>query len=252
MIEIRKGGLRSDYVMDVSRLEEIRAVFRSDETLMVGAAATYTEIMENREVQQHAPVLALAASQVGSRQIRNAGTLGGNVANASPAADSVPALLVHNARVNIQSAFGQRVERLEDVVTGPYGTNLGAGELIVGFILEPLPDYRSGFQRIARRRALSIARINAAAAARLDSDGKVGDVRLSLGSVTPRPCRMTPAEDHLLGKIPDNATIREAAAMVSREMVRLSGIRSSTEYKRPAVEGLVVKTLSDVFGSHAS
>jgi CO/xanthine dehydrogenase FAD-binding subunit len=250
MIGVRNGSMTSDYVMDVSRLKELRTITRTEEALWVGAAATYTQIIANREVQENAPVLALAANQVGSRQIRNVGTLGGNVANASPAADSVPAMLVHKAWVRIQSAFEVRVEPLEDVIVGPYRTSLKPGELIVGFLLEPLPTCRSEFQRIARRKALSVARINAAVAAKFDTDGVVTDVRLSVGSITPRPCRMTAAEDHLQGRIPDETAIREAAAEVSQEMIRQSGVRSSTEYKRPAVEGLVVKTLSQVFLSH--
>lgn len=250
MIGVRNGNVASDYVMDVSRLEELRTITRTEETLLVGAAVTYTQIVSSREVQENAPALALAARQVGSRQIRNVGTLGGNVANASPAADSVPAMLVHNTWVRIQSAFEERVEPLEDVILGPYRTNLEPGELIVGFVLEPLPGYRCEFQRIARRRALSVARINVAAAARFDVDGVTTDARLSVGSITPRPCRMAAAEDHLKGKIPDDKAIREAAVKVSSEMIRQSGMRSSTEYKRPAVEGLVVKTLSHVFFSH--
>lgn len=252
MISVRNGQMSSGYVMDVSRLDELRTITRTEDALIVGAAVTYTELINSRDVLENAPVLALAAKQVGSLQIRNVGTLGGNVANASPAADGVPALLVHNAWVRIQSAFKERVEPVESVIVGPYSTNLKPGELIVGFILAPLPDYRPEFQRIARRRALSVARINAACVGKVDPNGVVTEIRLSVGSITPRPCRMTAAEDHLRGKVPDETTIREAAAEVSGEMIRQSGIRSSTEYKRPALEGLVVKTLSRMFQSHDS
>jgi CO/xanthine dehydrogenase FAD-binding subunit len=250
MVSARKGDLASDYVMDVSRLEELHTITRTESALLMGAAATYTEIINHDEVLKDAPLLALAARQVGSLQIRNVGTLGGNVANASPAADSIPAMLVHGAWVRIQSSYDERVEPLENVIVGPYSTNLKPAELIIGFILEPLQHYRCEFQRIARRKALSVARINAAAAIKFDDDGEVADARLSVGSITPRPCRMTAAENLLKGKVPDEATIREAAEKVSQEMIRQSGIRSSTEYKRPAVEGLVVKTLSHVCLPH--
>lgn len=252
MISVRNGQMGSAYVLDISRLEELRTVTLTKETLVVGAAVTYTELIANREAIEHAPVVTLAARRVGSLQIRNVGTLGGNVANASPAADSVPALLVHNTWVRIQSAFEERVEPLENVIVGPYSTNLKPGELIIGFILEPLPDHRAEFQRIARRKALSVARINAASVAKVDADGVVTDIRLSVGSITPRPGRMTAAENSLRGKVPNEKVIREAAAEVSGEMIRQSGIRHSTEYKRPAVEGLVVKTLSRLFESHES
>lgn len=250
MIDIRKGELKSAHVVDVSRLEEMRSISIVEESLVVGAAATYTEIINNPLVREKAHVLALAARQVGSLQIRNMGTLGGNVANASPAADSVPAMMVHNAWVKVQSVSEDRIEPLENIIVGPNTTTLKAGELITAFILESLPGYRYEFQRIARRRALSIARMNAAVVGILDAEGLVTDLRLSVGSTTPRPCRMTDAENHLKGKVPDEAIIREAAEKVSSEMVRQSGIRPTTEYKRPAVEGLVLKTLSRVLLSN--
>jgi len=248
MIAARNGGVASRYVVDVSRLEEMRVIAVTEGALSIGAAVTFTEIVNSPQIAQWAPILAQAAGCVGSVQIRNVGTLGGNVANASPAADSVPPMLVHRARVQIQSASSERSEPLEEVIIGPYRTTLKPGEVITRFILEPLGhEYRWNFQRIARRRALSAARMNAAVIGRLDSRGMVDELRLSVGSITPEPSRMTGAEEHLKGKIPDPLLIQEAAEKVSLEMVRRSGVRVSTEYKRPAVEGLVVKALTELF-----
>lgn len=248
MIAARNGDVASRYVVDVSRLEEMRTIAVTEGTLSIGAAVTYTEIVNSPQIAQWAPILAQAAGYVGSVQIRNVGTLGGNVANASPAADSVPPLLVHQARVQIRSSSSERSEPLEEVIIGPYRTTLKPGEVITRFILEPLGDeYHWNFQRIARRRALSVARMNAAVIGRLDSSGVVEELRLSVGSITPEPSRMTGAEDHLKGKVPDPLLIQEAAEKVSLEMVRRSGVRASTEYKRPAVEGLVVKALTELF-----
>jgi xanthine dehydrogenase FAD-binding subunit len=248
MIAARNGDVASRYVVDVSRLEEMRTISVTEEALSIGAAVTYTEIVNSPQIAQWAPILAQAAGCVGSVQIRNVGTLGGNVANASPAADSVPPLLVHRALVQIRSASSERSEPLEQVIIGPYRTTLKPGEVITRFILEPLGnEYRWSFQRIARRRAVSVARMNAAVIGRLDSRGMVDDLRLSLGSITPEPSRMTEAEDHLKGKVPDPLLIQEAAEKVSLEMVRRSGVRASSEYKRPAVESLVVKALTELF-----
>ena len=247
MILIRRGEFDGKFVVDVSRLDELRTVQKSNGVISVGSAVTYTEIINSDVVKEFAPVLAEAAGFVGSVQIRNAGTLGGNAANASPAADSIPPILVHNGRVIIQSASSERIAPLHDFIAGPYRTDLKPNELITGFLLEAKDgEYRYGFERIARRKALAIARINAAAVARLDSDCLVKDLRLSVGSITPQPTRMTAAENHLMGRRADNAAIHEAAEMVTQEMIRKSGIRPSTEYKKPAVEGLVMKTLSRV------
>jgi len=248
MIAVRKGVLPSKYVLDVSRLEQTRVIVKDDGLLRIGATATFTEIIESPLVQELAPVLVTACRLIGSVQIRNAGTIGGNVANASPAADGVPPLLVHNASAVVRGRSFQRIIPVEELIVGPYRTLLGRGELITYFLLEPaIAGQRQSFQRVARRRALAIARINVAAIGSIDSRGQVEDLRISAGSVTPSPARMRTAEEFLVGKKPDVELIHEAAGLVSREMIRLSGVRQSTEYKQPAVEGLVTKALSEMF-----
>jgi CO/xanthine dehydrogenase FAD-binding subunit len=247
MISVRKGDLASKYVLDVSRLEEMRSIGLRDGVLEVGAGATFSEIVESRVVLEAAPVLAKACRHIGSLQIRNVGTIGGNVINASPAADGVPPLIVHNARALVESASGRRLVPILELITGPYLTGLRQDELVTMFLLDPFgDDFRSCFHRIARRRALAIARMNVAAAARLDGAGTIRDVRIAVGSVTPIPCRMTAAEDHLTGQRPTMDAIGSAAQLVSQEMVRQSGIRHSTEYKKPAVEGLTIKALTEL------
>jgi len=246
MISARNGTLTSTRMLDVSHLAELRIVEQLNGYVSLGPAVTYSEIISSPLLAEHVPVLVAAARCVGSAQIRNVGTVGGNVANASPAADSVPALLVHHTRVLIQSATSDRIEHLENLITGPYQTNLRPDELITRFLLEPQASgFRHGFRRIARRRALSVARINAAAIGGIDADAAVLDLKLAVGSVTPQPCRMTAAESHVRGKIPDEALIREAAEMVSQEIFRRAGPRPSTEFKRPAVEGLVTEVLNE-------
>jgi CO/xanthine dehydrogenase FAD-binding subunit len=250
MITVRKGELSSRYVLDVSRLRETGFITKEDGLLRIGATASFTEIIESSLVQELAPVLVSACSLIGSIQIRNTGTIGGNVANASPAADAVPPLVVHNARAVVRSGTPERIVPLDQLIVGPYRTSLGPGELITRFLLDRAePEHRHSFQRVARRRAMAIARVNLAAVGTSDSQGRVVDVRISAGSVTPAPARMRCAEEFLLGKKPDMELIRQAAEMVSREMIHLSGIRLSTEYKKPAVEGLVKKALSEMFGT---
>jgi len=248
MIAVRKGETTSRFVMDVSRLDELRAIRKNDDVLTVGAAATFTEISNSQEVLECAPVLARGARHVGSLQIRNVGTVGGNVANASPAADGVPPLVVLQARVHIRSSSSERTPLVEELITAPYRTNLRPDELIVRFIIDPAQTkkYRWSFQRIARRKTLAIARANAAALAMIDPNGAVDDLRLCVGSILPQPARMTGAEEILKGRVPDRELIWEAAKKVSSEMVRLSGVRPTTEYKRPAVEGLVMKALTEI------
>ncbi len=248
MISAREGGLKSSFVMDISRLEELTRIEKADSLCAIGAGVTFSEIAESAEILKYVPLLAAAAKTVGSPQIRNVGTIGGNVANASPAADSVPPLVVLRARVEIRSISSERTPFVEDFITAPYHTNLKPDELIVRFLLETIPDgYRWDFQRIARRKALAIARANLALLASSDDQGRVEDVRLCVGSILPRPSRLTEAEEILKGKIPSPELIGAVAKSVSSEMVNRSGIRPTTEYKQPAVEGLVVRSMSKIF-----
>jgi len=246
MIAVRKGDFAGKLLVDVSRLDELRTVEMRDGSLFIGAAVTFTEISENPRVLKSAPALAKAAHCVGSLQIRNMGTVGGNVANASPAADSVPALVTHMKRVLVQSATSERPPLVEEFIVAPYRTDLRAGELITGFALEPMKSgYQWSFQRIARRGALAVARANAAALGRVGDDRIVEDLRLSVGSITPQPVRMTAAEELFRGAPVNPELIRDAARKVAEEMVRRSGVRPTTDYKRPAVEGLVTKVLTE-------
>lgn len=249
MISIRKGELDSHHVVDVSRIAELKTVDWENGLLRIGAAVTFTEITESPLLRDSAPVLAKACKTIGSTQIRNTGTLGGNVVNASPAADGIPPLVVHNAKVTVLSAGGSRHVAVEDFVTAPYRTSRRPNELVTGFLLEPVDaQWNHSFQRIARRKSLAVARINAAALGRLDSEEMVSEIRLCVGSVTPAPCRMTKAEQYMIGRRPDMALMEEAARLVAHEMVRQSGIRPTTEYKKPAVQGIVIKALAEVFG----
>lgn len=246
-IAIRKGSLSSKYVVDVSRIEEMRFVRSENGFLRIGAATTFSEIVQSPVVNELVPVLAKGSRCVGSLQIRNVGTIGGNVVNASPAADGVPPLLVHNTLAVIETDGSQRVVPVSEVITAPYRTSLKPGEIVTGFLLEfPGESYACSFHRVARRKALSIARMNVAVLCSRSANGGIEDPRIAVGSVTPSPCRMKDAEDHLAGKQPDLDLLMEVAEKVSAEMIRQSGVRASTSYKKPAVEGLVLKALTEI------
>lgn len=194
------------------------------------------------------PALRSAMSCVGSLQIRNVGTLGGNIANSSPAADSIPPMMIHDAQVMIQRANSVRIEKLEKLIVGAYSNTLEPDELITGIILKPTESaYKQSYRRIARRKSLSIARVNMAVSAKLDAYGLIEDVRISVGSVAPTPLRIKKIEDSLIGLKPESKFIQETGELVARHIVDLVGVRHSTEYKRPAIAGLAIKCLEDVF-----
>ena len=248
MISLRNGARTPKLVMDISRLNEIRLVEKDNDTIRIGATLTYSDLIAHPLVAGNFPALATAMNCVGSPQIRNIGTLGGNIANSSPAADSVPPMMVHQAEVMVQKANSVRIEKLEKIIVGPYSNTLEPDELITNIILKPVEtSYRQSYRRIARRKSLSIARVNVAVLGKTNFDGFIEDARISVGSVAPTPLRIKRVEESLKGLKPGPEFFEDASEMVARQIVELVGMRQSTEYKRPAIAGLVLKCLEDVF-----
>ena len=248
MISLRAGAKKPRIILDISRLPETRLVEPHGETVRVGSTLTYSELIDHPVIRQEFPALRTAMGCVGSLQIRNVGTLGGNIANSSPAADSIPPMMLRDAEIIIQKKGSSRIQKLEKLIVGAYSNTLEPDELITGIILRKIKKgYRESYQRIGRRKSLSIARINAAILGRLNDSGVIEDARISVGSVAPSPMRMTNVESHLKGRKPELKTILEASRMIAQEIIDLVGVRHSTEYKQPAIAGLALKCLEDVF-----
>ncbi|MCJ7746438.1 MAG: FAD binding domain-containing protein, partial [Desulfobacterales bacterium] len=171
------------------------------------------------------------------------GTIGGNIINASPSADTIPPLMVLNAMGRVVSKEGERQVLLDQLFKGPYKTNLKSHELLVQVTFQKLPsDLKSGFVRLARRDAMAIARMSVAIILQIDKN-RIEDIRISVGSVTPTPQRMSEAEAFLKGKSPDEKVLLKASLKVSEAMILQSGIRPSTSYKRPVVEALFMRAM---------
>ncbi|MEW6523016.1 MAG: xanthine dehydrogenase family protein subunit M [Bacillota bacterium] len=224
-------------LVDVSRLPELRGIALHQGRLSVGGAVRFSELERSPLVNEHARVLARAAAVVGSPQIRNRGTIGGNLANASPAADTVPALVALEATVRTVSVSGVRELPVQDVLCGVGQNTLLPGEIITEISFDVCPAAVSGFAKLGRRRALAIARLSLAAVLHLDGD-RVRKARLSLGAVAPNPFRALEAERALCGEPITRETIEAATAALSAEVARRLGDRPSAPYKRVAVVGV--------------
>jgi CO/xanthine dehydrogenase FAD-binding subunit len=245
VISLRKAEIRPRVLIDVTRIPEMRRIDEAEGRISIGAAVTHGEIASSELVRKHARILSEAASWVGSPQIRNLGTIGGNIVNASPAGDTIPPLIVLGAVGKVTSREGAREVPLPDLFRGPYQTSLRPDELLVLVSFPKLPsDWRSSFVRLARREAMAIARMSVAVAVRM-APGKdlIEEIRISAGAVTPTPHRMVEAESVLNGKTSDEKTMKTAAQCISETMVRWSGVRPSTAYKAPVVEALFLRCL---------
>lgn len=239
--EIRRPGHEPDVLVDLSGVRELAGVRLDGDLLRVGALTTFTELQHDPLVREHALCLALAAAQVGSVQIRNAGTVGGNVANASPCADSATALTALEAEVVTVDGAGTTLKRpLGEVQLGPNRTSLRHDEAIVEFTFPALGlEYRTAFTKIGSRTAVSVARLSAALVVRIDAvSGTLADVRVALGAVGGAAFRGSPVEALLEGRPAD----AEAARILAEGCVAaVSGSipdRPSLPYKRHAAVGL--------------
>ena len=243
-LDLRNGDRHPGYVLDVSRLVELKGIDLSEEGLSVGAGVTLSEIQASEILERHAPALRKCAFTFASRQVRNVATIGGNVAHCSPCGDTVPPLVIHEARAVLASRRGRREVPVEHIASGPYICSLSPDELILRFILKPADEVTfSDFQKIGRRRELAIARINAAAMARQEPDGRISFLRFSLGSCLPTPRRISEVEDHLIGRTLTAKLIWEAGKLLADRTIAITGRRHSTNYKESAIQGLFFRML---------
>ena len=238
---LRQPGEEPDVLIDLSGLDDLKTVSLDGETLRVGALATFTQLQWDTVVHQHALCLSLAAAQVGSAQIRNAGTIGGNVANASPCADGVTALTALGAAVTtVDGAGAERTRPIGEVVLGPSHTSLSHDEAVTGFAFRALgPEHRSAFSKIGSRTAVSVARLSCALVVGFDAAaGTLASVRVALGAVGEAAFRAAELEHALEGRPADEETARlfaEGCVAAVRESI--AG-RYSLPYKQHAAVGL--------------
>jgi CO/xanthine dehydrogenase FAD-binding subunit len=235
-------------VMDVTRIAEITGITNREGAWRIGAAATFTRIQRHEALCRAFPILADAASQIGGRQIQNRATLGGNLANASPAGDSLPVLLVLDATVILIGPGGERRVPYARFHLGYRKTALLPGEILAWVVLpEPAPGTIQAFQKVGTRAAQSISKVVAASALRRDGD-RLRDVRLAAGSVAPVPVRLRAAEavceGAAIGSGPsDRARLAERAAAAARdETSPIDDIRSTASY-RAHVLGACIRTM---------
>ncbi len=244
VVDLRNGEINPRYLLDVSRLAELGGIRQTSEGLCIGAAVTLSEIESSDLLQAHAPALRRCAAHFASRQVRNVATVGGNVAHCSPCGDTVPPLVIHEACAVLAGRGGSRRVPVAEIASGPYACALPADELIVQFILKPATAVTfADFQKIGRRRELAVARVNMAAMARQEADGRLSFVRLALGSCTPTPQRLPDVEDALLGRVPSQELLWEAGRLLAERTIDASGRRPSAVYKEAAIQGLFLRML---------
>ncbi len=244
LVKVRAGVARPGLLVDVSRVESLRGLSRSQDGLSIGAALPLADLLGDAAVRDAYPLLATVLRSLGSTQIRSRATLGGNLANASPAADGALALLAYDARLTLASRAGSRALPLREFFRGPGRTALARGEYVHSITL-PAPDANQAFffHKVGRRRALTIAIASVAGLLSLE-DGVIVDARIAAGSVAPTPLRLAAVEDALRGCRLDAALARAAGDSASREVSPITDVRASADYRRDVTGELVARFLS--------
>jgi carbon-monoxide dehydrogenase medium subunit len=213
--------------------------------LTIGAAVPFRVLETSREVRRHYPGLAEAASEVGSWQIRNLGTPGGNLCTASPSAEIAPILYALDAHVRIAGPGGTRRLPVQQFITGVRRTALEEGELLVD-IRVPHPGQRAGshYIKLKEREKMDIAFVGVAAAVDLDgSDGVIREARIALGAVAPTPIRASRAEQALRGERLTDQTLDEAGRLAAEAARPITDVRASAEYRKEMVNVLTKRAI---------
>lgn len=243
MVQYAAGTLAGRKLLNIWNLPELRQITVSCGELQVGAGLTYTDLRSNQIIAREFPLVAQAASWTGGIANQNRGTLGGNIVNASPAADSLPALLVYEADLILVSLRGERRLAYRDFHTGYKQMNLRGDELIRAVCLpRRFSGYISYARKVGARTAQAISKVCVAALGRVaaaENGTTLEDVRIALGSVAPVPIRLTQTERVLNGKALDPAQMELAGRTAASEIRPISDVRSTAEYRAAVVRNLI-------------
>ncbi len=236
----------------LDRVKSLHQIAARKNRVAIGPLMTFAEIQESDLLKTHAPLLVEAASVAGSVQIRNRATIGGNLANGSPAGDLIPPLYALGATLELSSSKSKRSVPIELFFKGPGKTVLKSNELITSIII-PKSSNHGFFLRLATRRALAISKVSVAASMKIDNDRIIQSVGIALGAVAPTVIRAPRTEELLLGNSFDSKLIAEASCTVKEEASPIDDIRSNAAYRNEMVGVLLKRGLTRILElySHA-
>ena len=242
--EGRAGDVEIPVLIDVSKIRELNERRVDEKRVRLGAATPVQRFLDEPKLARALPALPRCAVWFADDQIRAQATVGGNVVNASPAADVTPCLLAHEAAVELakseNGAIVRRRMKLPDFVQGPGRTALQEGELLTAIECDALPAYGGSFEKVGHRRSLVISVVCLAALVKLDAHGRrIEDVRLAIAGIGPKPMRLAEVENFLRGAALDSDRLERAAEMP----VALVASRTRQEYRREVVRGFMLRGL---------
>ena len=246
LVQWRRERIRVDHLINIKKIPELKVLsFNRRKGLTIGAAATFSELCENPFVRGNFPCLSEAASMIGGKAIQGRATLGGNICNAAPSGDAIPAAIVLSSQCRVLGPKGERLVPMEEFFLGPGETTLEAQELLVSVEI-PVPRKRSGasYVRFTPRREMDIAVAGAASMIVLDQTGEsIIDARIAVGAVAPIPLLIKDAGDRLVGSQPTEESFETAAKITQATIAPISDVRGTESQRRHLTEVLVVRAL---------
>jgi len=242
LVKLRAGLANPPALICMERLKELKGVRDEGETVFVGAGSTHTELLADPMIQAHFPVLVQALQVLAGPPIRNMGTIGGNVVNASPAGDTLPPLYILDAEVEIWSRVGSHTVPIIQFILGPGRVLLQPGDLMGGLRIKK----RSGrwvhhYEKVGLRKAQACAVASLAAILKTDANGVVEEARLAWGSVGPTVAVCPEAEEALKGRPLCVETLRDALPVVQAAISPIDDIRATASYRRHVARGLLLR-----------
>jgi CO/xanthine dehydrogenase FAD-binding subunit len=237
---LRNEAILPDHVLNIMEVQELKRIEETDDSIIIGPAVTFRKIIDSKLLNRELTLICKAASVVGSPQIRNRGTIGGNIITSSPCADVLPALMALESDIELRSKkFGKRIIPIDSLVRSAYDVDIRFDEIATGIIIKKQPPgTKFGFEKVGRRNALARARMSISIVLRLTEEDKVADIHIVPGAVMPAPMRMRSAEDMFIDKKVTDELIEEAGILITEEIVKVTGIRDSTEYKEPVFRNI--------------
>jgi CO/xanthine dehydrogenase FAD-binding subunit len=244
MIRLRTRKAHPNCVIDISSLRSLQGIDLQDDWIEIGAATPIAEILDSPSVQAHAPLLVTALQRLGSVQIRNRGTLGGNLVNASPAADSAIPLLLYDAQLKIVGRAGARWLPLDQFFLGPGKTVLAPGEYVKAVRMARTEGACEAFyHKVGRRNAMIISIASLGILAWRDGS-RLSRLRAAVGSVAPTPLRLRAVETALTGVQLTPRVIQRAQTAAKASILPISDVRAPAEYRTQVIGDLMGRALS--------
>jgi carbon-monoxide dehydrogenase medium subunit len=245
IVKMKRREIKPDYLINLKGILDINYV-KYNNVLQIGSLTTINSIDKSPVIKENFLILSQSAHKIGSPQVRNIATIGGNICNASPSADMIPSLMVSGAMLKIIGPDGEKKVPIERFFTGPSETILSKGEILTSIeVPRPSPGTKSVYIKHSVRRAMDLAIVGIALAVNI-KDGICEDIKIGLGAVAPTPIRAYRGEEIIRGKEINDELIEKVAEVSCSETSPISDIRGSAEYRREMVKALIKRGLKEL------